>query len=184
MRMEQGLLLLATMLLAGCESIKTRTDYDPDAKFDAYHSFAWIDDDPRAALTPELSPLAGERIRRALLTHLTGKGYVFTENRESADFLVGFTVGVRDRVRVDTTTYPVGFRGPYGWGQVYYKDVDLRDYTEGRLAVDVFDARLKRPVWHGYATRSLTDRDRGGPEPVVNAAVEAILEDFPPPLHR
>jgi len=62
----------------------------------------------------------------------------------------------------------------------YYQDVDVREYTEGRLAIDLFDVRRRRPVWHGYGTRSLTGREVKDPEKLIGAAVTAILADFPP----
>ncbi|MEZ5557690.1 MAG: DUF4136 domain-containing protein [Pseudomonadales bacterium] len=173
-------ILISILLTTGCESVKTRTDHDPSIDFSTYHSFAWVSDDMSLSVQHDISPLTGERIRKSVAATLTGKGFAFTEDRTAADFLVGFTVGSRDRVRVDANAYPVGFAGPYRWGRTYYQDIDVRNYTEGRLAIDVFDVRLKRPVWHGFATKSLSVRDREDPEGLIGRAVTGILADFPP----
>ncbi len=53
-------------------------------------------------------------------------------------------------------------------------------YTEGMLAVDVFDNESRQPVWHGWARKRITGRDIEDPEASIDEAVEAILADFPP----
>jgi hypothetical protein len=93
---------------------------------------------------------------------------------------VAFTLGAREVVDVNSTAYPTGFYRPYGWGGAYYQDVDVRQYTEGRLAIDLFDTRLKRPVWHGYVTKNITGKDQADPQAVITEAVSSILVDFPP----
>ena len=57
----------------------------------------------------------------------------------------------------------------------------MREYTEGMLAVDVFDVEERRPVWHGVATKRISESDRDEIEATVKAAVDAILAGFPPP---
>ena len=120
------------------------------------HYTKLYEEQPLLSAPAEASPLASGRIQRAVAKALAAKGFGSVSDVGSADFLVGFTLGARDKVRVDTNRYPVGFRGPYRWGLAYYQDVDVRQYTQGRLAIDVFDAKLQRPVWHGYATKNLS----------------------------
>jgi len=175
-----AIVLCVVLLVTGCESIQTHSDYDPAADFSGYRSFSWVADNPLMGSTAGGNPLTRERVQQAIVQTLTAKGYQFVADRNNADFVVGFTVGARDKVRVDTTTQPMGFRGPYGrWGMAYYQEVDVREYSEGRLAIDVFDVELKRPVWHGYGTKSLTGGDEKEPEKLINSAVAAILADFP-----
>ena len=171
------------VLIGACETINTRSDYDHSVDFSGYDSFAWISDKPMVVASPEVSPLAQSRIQNAIRRTLESKGMRFVEDATDADFVVGFTVGTRQQVRVDTTPiypYPAGYRGPYRWGYPYYQDVDVREYTQGRLAIDVFDAAEKQPVWHGFATKNITGADQADPEPLITKAVEAILKDFPP----
>jgi hypothetical protein len=73
-----------------------------------------------------------------------------------------------------------GAYGYHGWGYGYYNDVDVRQFTEGHLAIDAFDVALRRPVWHGYGTKNVTSAMRKDPEKAINEAVTAILKDFPP----
>ena len=90
-------------------------------------------------------------------------------------------VGARERVSVTSTPYPVAYRGAWRWGRAYYNDVDVRQYTEGRLAIDIFDAKEKRPVWHGYATANVSSAtDRAERQALLREAVTKILAEFPP----
>ena len=62
------------------------------------------------------------------------------DDPERADFVVSYSVGSRDKLRV--TSYPVAYRGPWGWhvlGRRYYvQEYEQHSYTEGTLAVDIF----------------------------------------------
>jgi hypothetical protein len=49
------------------------------------------------------------------------------------------------------------------------------------LAIDVFDVASRRPVWHGVATKTIHESDREDAGGTIKAAVDAILEGFPPP---
>ena len=58
--------------------------------------------------------------------------------------------------------------------------VGLAFHDDARLAPVGVDVDEHRPVWHGVATKSITDSDRKNIDETVDAAVSAILEGFPP----
>jgi hypothetical protein len=176
----RGFFGLLCLVVAGCETISAHSDYDRSNDFSRYGTFAFISDRPLVSAPPEVNPLLEGHIVRAVTASLSAKGMRLVGDPAKADFVVAFTLGAREKVQVTSTPYPAGFRGPYGWGMGYYNDVDVRQYTEGRLAIDVFDMTSKRPVWHGYATKSVTSGDRANPQPLIQKAVDAILADFPP----
>ena len=55
-------------------------------------------------------------------------------------------------------------------------------YTEGTLGVDIFDEKTRKPIWHGWVTKIITDGDRENPSPAIKKAVEALMRAFPPPV--
>lgn len=179
--------LTACVVLSGCATTtKGSADYDPSVNFANYHTFAWISQHPMIVATAQgqqISPLAEGRIMRAIADSLTSKGYRLLDTPDNADFVVSFTVGARDNIQV--TSYPVAYRGFYGragyWGGAYWgSDVDVQKFTEGRLAIDIFDRKEHRPIWHGWATKKITPKTQENPEPVINEVVAAILAKFPP----
>ena len=61
-----------------------------------------------------VSPLLEGRIMSAIQRELQAKGYDYVEGAEYADFAIAFTVGSREKIRVDT--YPTYYRGGAGRG--------------------------------------------------------------------
>ena len=172
---------VAALALGACSSMTVESDFNAGTEFSSYKTFAFISDTPLLkAQTAPISPLFEGRVMRAAQGALSAKGYEFLDDRESADFVVSFTIGGRDKLRV--TNYPSQYRGPaaWTWGAPYHTEVDVRNYTGGTLAIDIFDVESREPVWHGWAVRTISTADRRNPTPVINDVVEAILEDFPP----
>jgi len=110
---------------------------------------------------------------------LMQKGFVLAADPTTADFEVDFTIGARERL--DLTTYPADYRRPWGWGRGYYGDsVDVRQYREGILAIDIFDARTHQPVWTGRATKAISRTDETNSNVPIRLAASAVLAEFPP----
>lgn len=181
------LTMLSLLLLSACGSNPPVVDYDSSANFAAYKTYAFISDHPlmRAEGTAGGSPLLEGKLMRTTDETLQAKGFVKVDNPESADFAVGFTVGARDKIRVNS--YPEPYRpyyGAWGWGGPYYagatNNVDVQQYTEGRLAIDVYDVAEHKPVWHATATKRITDSMRRNPNEAVHEVVNEILASFPP----
>jgi hypothetical protein len=175
-----AIVVALTVGAASCDSIQVHSDYAPGADFANYHTFTWISDKPMVASSPMTSPLTQGHIELSIVNALKAKGITFVTEQKDADFLVAFMVGSHQKVRVDTTNYPVGFRGPYAWGVGYVQDVDVREFTEGELAIDIFDTKSRQPVWHGHGRKNVTESDQKNAAEVIQKAVTAILKDFPP----
>jgi hypothetical protein len=116
---------------------------------------------------------------------LARKGYSRVADPASADFVVDFTIGSRDRIDVDTypTPYFVPDEAVYSnwWGCPYWGTrVDLSQYREGTLAVDVFDPVSRMPVWHGWAKKELARSNTERSQASLHATVREALQGFPP----
>lgn len=177
--------LLLGAMLSGCATMNGGSHYDELATFGHYQTFAWIADNPLiggAGDRPPISPLSQKKIVQAIEDELSQKGFTYTANPDQADFVVAYTVGTRERI--DATSYPNAYRGAWGWhmyGRHYYQaEMVHRMYTEGTLGIDIFDGKTNQPVWHGWASKSVTSADRNDPSPVIRKAVTAIIKRFPP----
>lgn len=178
--------LLSGVFLSGCATIESGSHHDVTASFDNYKTFSWIADQPMITGSGEdaaVSPLTQKKIVDAIEAELERKGFVYLANRESADFVLSYTVGTRDKI--EPTSYPSVYRGAWGrrhlYGPDYYEaDVVLYTYTEGTLGVDVFDGGSKEPVWHGWAKKTISTSDRQDPTPSIEKAVVAVFNEFPP----
>jgi hypothetical protein len=152
------------------------SDFDRSARFEGYHTYSWVQHTHDGGRNPLIVRFAMESID----AELGQKGYVLATDPSSADFEVDFTIGAHDRI--DVNTYPARYRGPWGWGHRYYgDDIDVRQYREGTLAIDIFDGRTHQPIWTGRATKEITRADQARADGPIRVAAAAVLAQFPPP---
>ncbi|MBT5155706.1 MAG: DUF4136 domain-containing protein, partial [Gammaproteobacteria bacterium] len=71
-----------------------------------------------------------------------------------------------------------GGRGYYG--PQTYTSTDVRQYTEGTLAVDLYDGATRKPVWHARADRKITKKVRENPSETLRAILGDMFAAFPP----
>ena len=187
--MARVVALLGCLFLAGCGSTRTATtDVDTSVDFSSFKTFGWIDPNPliRSVTVRPLSPLIEPRLMANTREILESKGLRFVEDPLDADLAVAFTVGSREGMRVEsfpTTSFSRSPRGrrDYRWGSYWGgSTVRTRTYTEGQLAVDIFDVEQARPVWHGTTSTRITSGDRAEPDALIRDVLETILAEFPP----
>jgi hypothetical protein len=171
------------ILQGGCATpLVPHADHDPAQNFSGYRTFAWIADDPMIAPPGDgarVSPLNRRRIEEAIEQTLAAKGFQKLRDGAEADFAVAYSVGARDRI--DAHSFPEPYVGVWRWGRPYYgRGVDVDVYREGTLAIDVFDGRTHQPVWHGWASKRVTEHDVRRAAEQIPPAVAAILSNFPP----
>jgi hypothetical protein len=171
----------ALLCLSGCAGISS--DYDRSASFANFHTYIIM---PRNH--SEVSPVLVTRIEDAITAELGRRGFRPAADPASADFAVDFTLGYKERV--DLKSYP----DPYGilswgwgggggwWGGPYWNpnELALDQYPDGTLSIDVFDAHLHKPIWHGWGDKPLGRKDLDRSAEPIRAAVRRILAKFPP----
>jgi hypothetical protein len=179
---------LILMMFAGCSSAPPIVDYDPEVDFTGYKTFAFIGEHPllRGEGAEGGSPLLEGRLMQLTENILSARGFTRVADRESADIAVGFTVGGREKIQVNS--YPEPYRPYYGgygrgWGGAYYAtptSTTVRQYTEGTLSVDIYDVSEHKPIWHGIATKRITDKMQENQQETINEIMTEILASFPP----
>jgi hypothetical protein len=178
-----AILIACSGFLTACATISTGSHYDETTNFGAYRTFSWIDEVPYIGYdsADRVSPLSQSKIARAIRTQLEQKGYSFIDDRDNADFVVAYTIGTREKIRV--SSYPVAYQGSWGWhvhGSYYYvREYSEHSYTKGTLGVDIFDGNSKKPVWHGWAEKTISESDRKNPDAIINEGVAKLFESFP-----
>jgi len=176
--------VIVAVFLSGCTtSPAAKVDYDSVNDFSKYQSFAWLSENPMKVgkVIAQPKTTLEPAVMAAIRAHLEAGGYRYVENTSAADFLLSFTVGSREKI--GTEAYPSmsrGLGGRGGWATAYYGGGAGAAYTQGALAIDVFDAGERQPVWHGVAGKTISDEDREDMTAVINTVVASILADFPP----
>ncbi|MDO4229209.1 MAG: DUF4136 domain-containing protein [Capnocytophaga sp.] len=162
----------AALMLTSCASVLVSVDYDRQADFSAYKSYAFFKEGVDAA---PISDLDKKRILRAIEQNLNAKGMVTSEN---PDFLVNIFTKERENINV-YNNYPYWGWG-MGWGPFWGAgSYNVSSNTEGTLYIEIIDAKKKELIWQGkgsgYIPRNVEAKDEA-----INKFVAKILEKYPP----
>ena len=173
-------IIALAMVAAGCSTISVNHDYDSEADFATYNTFAWLQEPVTAigdaAAARQQNTLLDKRIRSAVEAELQAKG--MTADTETPALLLVYHTGVDSKINVTDWgyTYPTRYGGWYG-----DRDVDVYQYEEGTLIVDLIDAKTHQLVWRGTATKTLEDNP--SPERMeqnLREVISKMFANYPP----
>lgn len=166
------LAMLTAVVFTSCSSVKVVSDYDKEANFTEYKTFAFYKPGIDKA---EISDLDKKRILRAIENTMTKKGFV---KSEKPDLLVN--IFTKEHKEVDVyNNYGYGWGwSPWYWGGNFNT---VQTSTQGSLYIDLIDAKNKELIWQGKGSGYLTERMEKKDER-VNQFVTKILDEYPPEM--
>lgn len=181
MRKLITIVALATLTVS-CSSIKVSHDFDKSANFGAYKTYALT---PEAEQLP-LDDINRRRILDAIATELAGKGLTKSDNPD-----VWIDVNLRAEQKQSataTTSNPGGAYYGYGRGYRYgmgggfsTTSINVENYVEGTLFVDMIEVAKKQLVWQGRAVKTIDpDASSEKREANINYAIKQIFTKYPP----
>lgn len=172
--------LIALLIVAtSCSSVRVAADYDKNANFGEYKTFAFFKTGIDKA---EISDLDKRRILRAIETELLAKG--FTKS-EKPDLLVSLFTKSQQRVDVYNNSWGYGgwgwggrggFGSGWGWG---WNQPSVSTSTQGVLYIDLIDSNKKELVWQGMGTGYLS-KNMEKKEARIKEFVTKIMTKYPP----
>jgi hypothetical protein len=166
--------VLLIFLITSCVTVRVVTDYDRNANFSTYDSFAFYKPGIDKA---QISDLDKKRILRAIETEMTAKGLM---KSETPSLLVSIFTKERQRVDVYNNNFGYG----WGWNPWYYGGFygnNVSQTTEGSLYIDLIDAKTNELVWQGAGTANLvTSSDIDKRVERIQKIVFEILAKYPP----
>jgi len=152
-------LVFVFLIVSSCSSVKVVADYDSTTDFSNYKTFAFY---KKGIDKAEISDLDKRRILKAVEAQLMAKGFTKSEN---PDILVNIFTKARRKVDVYNNSYGYGGYGGYGYGGYhgwypwYYGPnygVQISEYTEGTLFIDLIDSEKKELIWQGIGSGGLS----------------------------
>jgi len=174
--------LLALLLMASsCSSVRVAADYDKNADFNSYKTFAFFKTGIDKA---EISDLDKRRILRAIETEMMAKG--FTKS-ESPDLLVSIFTKERQEVNVWNNGGFGGFGYGWGWSPFWGGNFNnnVSTTTQGSLYIDLIDAKKKELVWQGKGSGYLrTTSNVEKKEARIKEFVAEIIQKYPPGMEK
>jgi hypothetical protein len=161
-----GLAASLALATAGARAQDIQADYDRSYDFSKLKTYAFAEQvrGPNDPLT--VNPINERRVRAALDSELVARGYTPAEGGKP-DFLVAYHAATRNRVGVQQWGY-----GPGRWGS---RRVDVNEYTQGTLVVDVVDAADRQLVWRGSATGAIEPKEA---DKKIKKAVGKLMEQL------
>ena len=181
-----GVLAAAVWAVAACASLRVTSDVNRALVGSVQcHTFGWAGTfKGNSPLRNGIAnPVNEARLRGAITAHLASVGVQPATGEP--DCLVGYGIGAQTQVE---GAYPVGwgwgwgygpgwgwrgyYGGFYGWDEPYI-------YHEGIIAVDLYDAKSKQPIWHASANQSLYGVTGAEAEQKIDKAVAAMFTRFP-----
>jgi hypothetical protein len=180
-------LLIITVVITSCSSVRVATDYDKQADFKSYKTFAFFKTGIDKA---EISDLDKRRILRAIEAELLAKG--FTKS-ETPDLLVSIFTKSQQRVDVYNNAWGMGGWGwggfgPWGggfgpgWGWGWNNQPVVSTQSEGVLFIDLIDMENKELIWQGMGT-GVISQNIDKKETQIKEFVTKIMEKYPPEVN-
>ncbi|WP_452228013.1 MULTISPECIES: DUF4136 domain-containing protein [unclassified Lacinutrix] len=168
-------LLLLLVVTTSCSSVRVASDYDKQANFNDFKTFAFYKTGIDKA---EINDLDKRRILRAIEAELLAKGFTKSEN---PDLLVSIFTKSREKINVYSNNFsPYGYG--WGWSPYYWNNYNtVSKSTEGILYIDLIDASKKELVWQGQGTGYLSQNKK---EERIQDFVTKIMEKYPPGLQQ
>ncbi|WP_420574868.1 DUF4136 domain-containing protein [Kordia sp.] len=166
------------LLVTSCISVRVVSDYDTEADFDTYKTFAFYKTGIDKA---EISDLDKKRILRSIEKEMIARGFVKSQN---PDLLVNIMTKANKRINVNNNAFGWGWGGWGGWGWNPWmwggatNTVTTR--TDGVLYIDLIDTKQKELVWQGRGTGNLNSRSMERKEERIREFVAEIMKEYPP----
>ena len=181
--------VLALLFLSSCVSVRVVSDYDKEANFNAYKTYAFYKTGIDRA---HISDLDKKRILKAIDAEMSSRGLV---KAQDPDLLI--SIFTKESEQVDVyNNYWGGYYG-WGWSPYYYGGygpgwgwggpgwgwggTSVSTSTQGSLYIDLIDAKNKELVWQGKGVGTLNNTKKiEKKEERIREFVTKILQQYPP----
>jgi hypothetical protein len=168
--------LLFVLLWAMATNAKMATDFNPNLDFSQYKTFAYIggvESLVRMQLNPEL---LNNRIHRAVVRELTGKGLREVQPEENPDLVVRYWVEAESTAQLTGTAH-WGMYGSYyyGYWTVMYTTMSTPVTHQGLLGIELIDAKARELAWRLFVSEKIIHND---PDKIWKTADSNIIKAF------
>ena len=174
----------AACALAACTTLPVTTDVNPNFSVASCHTYTFAREHVANADQPAAfgNPLNADRLRSAIEANMAAKGVARAADGAAADCVVGYAMGSRQVFNDYYAGWGVGWGygwGRRGWGGGGWGYDGPWVTNETRIAVDLFDAKSRTPIWHGAVSETMSDLTGPNAAVRINTATAAIFTKLP-----
>ncbi len=128
----------------------------------------------------------------AVRDELLSRGYTQTQEREQADVWLAVQFSIRNESRLRNVVeydyeprrygygygYGYGYRSYYGYSLSSHRRVEIEEFRQGNMIIDMVDRRNQTLIWEGYA-QAKGEQQLNRAEKKIRKAVAGIFEQYP-----
>jgi hypothetical protein len=172
------LIFILLVAVSGCSSLSVNYDYDQNVDWTKFKTYGWMDvtQAPSHPSSPlQNTPLLEQRVHNSVDYEMEQRGITMSDN---PDLLVVYHLGTQEKIQVTDWGYRYS---DYYWGYGG-RQIDVYQFTEGSLVIDLVDAETTSLVWRGTGT-GVVDQSQKSPEEMqarANEVINKIMKSFPP----
>jgi hypothetical protein len=178
-----AVLLGATTVACG-SGLQVQTDFDPAVDFSSYATFAVLEEAGDATAPG----FWDARIKTAMASTLTAKGWRQVDSADEAEVAVGYQLTTDERSSFQTVNtgwggYGYGgYGGWYGGGTMGTSTTTETRYEVGTLIIAMFDIAQEKMIFVSVGSKTIEERQQTPEEAQanINKIVDEMLKDFPP----
>jgi hypothetical protein len=155
-----------TVLAASAFAQEVSVNYNHNASFANYHTYAWGGNNKNQIQNSILAQVAQQDIENAM----AAKGFQKVSEDQNPDLILTASGGEREQ-----TSYNAwGMRG-IGGGM---GSISPQQNVEATMVVSLYDLKAKELVWRGMAQDTLSNKGEKNQE-MVNKAVQKMFKQWP-----
>ena len=164
----------AVLVLAGCSSVSTNTDWDRAYDFTGPRTYNWIHQ-TQESMGEGINDLDVRRLHGTVDQVLAARGFT-KASATQATYLLAFHTGTQTQTQYNTYGYGMG-----GWyyGGMGMTTTTATQYEQGTLIIDIVDRAKNETVWRGTAKATI-DNNADVNIDNLNKAARKLFADFPP----
>ncbi|MEE4361471.1 MAG: DUF4136 domain-containing protein [Pseudomonadales bacterium] len=170
--------------VVGCAGSRpdVRVDLNPNVDAQRYSTYGWVE--PLGTDQADYERMITTRLKEVVGAELDARGYRF--DASAPDMLVNFYVNLEDKQSVSSVpTSNVAYgRGYYGYRGAMYQpwptyEVQVREYTQGTLTVDLVDNAQRVLVWSGTLQNRVTKQAIQDAQGTLRRTVATLFDQYP-----
>ncbi|MBW8190871.1 DUF4136 domain-containing protein [Neiella marina] len=181
-RLTNGLLLLICIVLFGCASTPNiESDYTDEFNFVAIKTYYLIPANGETYEGQAGTSLDEQRLEDAINNALQMRGMTAVA-RDEAEILVSYHLTSKDRTRIRSYHNNFNYYGRYHrrhWGAGWGNDIDVDQFTEGQLLIDLVDPNENRVVFRSIGKKRVRKSTVDEKVESANLYVQTMFADVP-----
>jgi hypothetical protein len=165
---------LLALAVTGCVTMSVASHLDRDANFAQFRTWDWGPADALPTGDPRLdnNPFFVDHLEGAVEKQMSARGFMRVAPGETPDLRVHYHANINHRFEVNGVDRDRGYSTD---------QVQVVEYEQGTLVIDMVDTRTNKVVWRGWAQDSVQGMidNQGRMEKQIDEAVTKMMKLFP-----